>query len=618
MKKLLFILSFANLTVIANAQTAYITNSYSNSVTAIDVATDTIKATIPVGTYPFGVSVSRDGSKVYVTNWTANTVNVINTATNTVTDTITVGNGPVGISVSPDGHKVYVANQHENTVSIINTAADTVMATIYVGSQPYGISVSPDGHRVYVANSADNTVSVINSAVDTVMAVITGVSNPTGVAVTPDGSKVYIANWNNSSVSVINTTSETVIKSITVGVKPQGISVNPDGSKVYVSNWNDNTINIINCAADTVSSTIAVGAVPIGVSATPDGSKIYVVNEFANTVYKINGTNNAVIDTITVGSYPISFGDFISIYPNPLVHISASADNICAGISTTLTASGATSYSWNNGLGTANPVPVTPSVTTTYIVTGTTTGGSATASITITVNPLPVVNAGNDTTICQGSSATLHASGGIAYSWSPAASLSSSSAANPMATPMTTTDYHVTVTNGNGCSSTGSVTVHVDILNIAASANPDSICAGDCSTLTVSGGVYYIWSDAETTNQIVVCPTTTTWYTVTVESALGCSGTVSFIVTVNVCTGISEKNSANNIAIYPNPATDNLTIETPQKAIIEISNIQGQLIKTLATSGNKTNIDVSALPGGMYIVEVKTEKGVMVNKFIKE
>ena len=81
-----------------------------------------------------------------------NTVSVINTATNTVSATITVGSDPNGVSVSPDGSKVYVANEGANTVSVINTATNTVTATITVGTNPYGISVSPDGSKVYVAN----------------------------------------------------------------------------------------------------------------------------------------------------------------------------------------------------------------------------------------------------------------------------------------------------------------------------------------------------------------------------------------------------------------------------------------------------------------------------------
>ncbi|MGD0711489.1 MAG: T9SS type A sorting domain-containing protein [Bacteroidales bacterium] len=82
------------------------------------------------------------------------------------------------------------------------------------------------------------------------------------------------------------------------------------------------------------------------------------------------------------------------------------------------------------------------------------------------------------------------------------------------------------------------------------------------------------------------------------------------------------------IYVYPNPASKNITIKMQQQSAIKIFNIQGQLLKTLplsreaseagTPSGNKTNVDVSALPCGVYVVEVKTEKGVEVKKFVKE
>jgi len=83
--------------------------------------------------------------------------------------------------------------------------------------------------------------------------------------------------------------------------------------------------------------------------------------------------------------------------------------------------------------------------------------------------------------------------------------------------------------------------------------------------------------------------------------------------------GINEvQGIENNISVFPNPASDNVTIETPQFSTIQISNIQGQLIKTITTTSTKTNVDVSEFPNGVYIVEVKTEKGVAVRKFVKE
>jgi len=69
---------------------------------------------------------------------------------------------------------------------------------------------------------------------------------------------------------------------------------------------------------------------------------------------------------------------------------------------------------------------------------------------------------------------------------------------------------------------------------------------------------------------------------------------------------------------YPNPTTTTLTIQTPQKAALEITNIEGQTIKTFNITDKETTIDVSVLSGGVYIIKVQSDKGVVVRKFIKE
>ena len=73
-----------------------------------------------------------------------------------------------------------------------------------------------------------------------------------------------------------------------------------------------------------------------------------------------------------------------------------------------------------------------------------------------------------------------------------------------------------------------------------------------------------------------------------------------------------------DIALFPNPATDNLTIEVPVKATVCILNIQGQLIDSFVSTERRTDIDVSSFSGGVYVVEVKTESGVGVEKFVKQ
>ena len=82
-----------------------------------------------VGKRPYGIAVSPDGSKVYVTNEYSNTVSVIDTATNTVTATVPVESYPSGVAVSPDGTRVYVVNEG-GTVSVIDTVTNTVTAIV--------------------------------------------------------------------------------------------------------------------------------------------------------------------------------------------------------------------------------------------------------------------------------------------------------------------------------------------------------------------------------------------------------------------------------------------------------------------------------------------------------
>ena len=88
---------------------------------------------------------------------------------------------------------------------------------------------------------------------------------------------------------------------------------------------------------------------------------------------------------------------------------------------------------------------------------------------------------------------------------------------------------------------------------------------------------------------------------------------------------LPDRQALSMTSVYPNPATNYIEIETSSQAIIEILNIQGQLtlpagrqVKTHTASGDKTSVDISAFPNGMYFVKVKNEKGIEVKKFVKQ
>jgi YVTN family beta-propeller protein len=145
-------------------------SSVPGSVSVISAGVAT-QITDPSFNAPLGVAVTSDGSKVYVTNFSGNTVSVITTATDMVTAVVNgsscaaaipVGSFPFGVTVSPDGSMVYVANQGNDveagTVSVIATASNTVTATITVGLQPVALDVfiSPEVMSVPASGTTCN------------------------------------------------------------------------------------------------------------------------------------------------------------------------------------------------------------------------------------------------------------------------------------------------------------------------------------------------------------------------------------------------------------------------------------------------------------------------------
>ncbi|MCX6246706.1 MAG: metallophosphoesterase [Bacteroidetes bacterium] len=82
--------------------------------------------------------------------------------------------------------------------------------------------------------------------------------------------------------------------------------------------------------------------------------------------------------------------------------------------------------------------------------------------------------------------------------------------------------------------------------------------------------------------------------------------------------GVKETTHSSLLSVFPNPATDNITIECNQKATLEILNIQGQILKTINSESLKTIFDMTDLSAGVYIVKAKTEYDIVIGKFVKQ
>ena len=266
-----------------------------------------------------------------------------------------------------------------------------------------------------------------------------------------------------------------------------------------------------------------------------------VVSPTTTTTYTVTGTNSqGCISTATTT---------VTVNPLPVVTATSSAASVCVGGSVTLTGGGASSYTWNNNV--MNAISFVPTATTTYMVTGTDANGcSNTATLTVTVNPLPTVTANSSAaSVCAGGSVTLSGGGASTYTWN-----NNVMNAFPFI-PTATNTYMVTGTDVNGCVNTALVTVSVNPLPIV-SLGPNIIQCGGTAMLNAGNmGSTYMWSNASTTQTITVSASGT--YIVFVTDVNGCIGTNSVVVTINSIPSVTA--SASSVVVCVADAIVTLT-----------------------------------------------------------
>jgi gliding motility-associated-like protein len=277
------------------------------------------------------------------------------------------------------------------------------------------------------------------------------------------------------------------------------------------------------------------------VSSTP-GIKQYRM--LAAEAGNINNAGCRVISTL------------ITIYTEAIPVIATSGNlQVCEGNTVQLNASGAAQYLWtgpNNFSANTGTVSIPNAQfihSGKYYITALSPAGCVkNDSVTVAVNPAPVAGVSFSlATICEGDVLQMNATGGGSYQWMPTAGLSSASSANPVMSPVNTTQYQLVVTNNFNCTDTANVNIDV-IKKPVANAGPDKeTVLGLPVTLDGNAGgdnISYNWTpslylDNSSLLQPVVLPLAAGQYNykLNVTSGSGC-GSAEDDVTVIVYKGI--------------------------------------------------------------------------------
>jgi len=427
----------------------------------------------------------------------------ISTITVNTTPTIAVNSGMIctgqSFTIVPNGANTYTYSGGSNVVSPMsdatysvsgtsiegcvstNTAISSVMVnitpTLSVNSGSIctgqSFTIIPTGASTYTYSSGTNIVSPMSDATYSV----TGTSLQGCVAM------------NTAISSVTVNTTPTITVNSGVICSGQSFTIIPNGASTYsysggsntVSPLSNNTYSItgtsiegclsnntaISSVTVNVTPTITVnsGAICIGQSftLTPGGATTYTYSSGSNVVSPGSNASYSVSGTASNGC--ISATDAVSqVTVNALPNLTIAGTNtICNGSSTTLTANGASTYTWNTGSSNA-VISVSPGAITNYTVTGSTgVGCSSTATIDVTVYTNPTVDAGADVEINTGDTYQFNPTqtGAVIYAWSPSNDLNDPSVINPVTSTQSDITYVLTVTSSNGCQASDPVNVKV-------------------------------------------------------------------------------------------------------------------------------------------------------------
>lgn len=411
-------------------------------------------------------------------------------------------------------------------VTTNNGCSDTTVRTLIVNPQPDAdFSVGPTcfgnttsftnlssiafGTNTYLWNFGDGTTSTDSNATHTYTvlgnytATLTATSNAGCVNVANQVITVHpnpTANFNRSSVCEDDTVVFENTASIPYGTLTSfwqfgdGFTSIADNPTYTYTGFGTFTATLISTSnhgcADTVSKTVIIYPKPIvqfdvedvcigevvefdNISAVPNGGTIANIKWYFGDgavsletsprhLYAAPGIYEPFLVVTSTQGCTDTLRKTVVVHELPPATIQALGPlAFCDGGSVELRGpAGQAGYLWSTGETTQN---ITVTTSGTYGLTVTSVFNCTnSSSITVTVWPLPIANAGNDTTISKGYTAQLNGSGGADYEWTPTESLSNASIANPVAKPLVTTTYTLLVTDANGCQDSDEVTVFVN------------------------------------------------------------------------------------------------------------------------------------------------------------
>lgn len=305
-------LALITLGAAASAQgTAYVSSEKDDALTLIDLATLTVKGTVPTCKRARHIQLTPD-RKILVACTDSNVADLIDPATGKSLRRIPLGDEPEAFDLSPDGKTLYVSNEDEAEASFIDVASGKTLQSIKVGQEPEGVKVSADGKTLYVTSEVASLVHVIDVASAKITKNLKVGKRPRRMAITPDGKELWVTNELDASVSIVSTATHTIVGTLKFEVKgaraqditPVGVVMSRDGKRAFVALGKANHVAFVDVASRKVTNLVLVGKRAWNVALDKAETRLFVVNGLSDDVTVVDVAAAKAIKSIPVGRVP--------------------------------------------------------------------------------------------------------------------------------------------------------------------------------------------------------------------------------------------------------------------------------------------------------------------------
>lgn len=524
-------------------------NAFSINITQTIAATPTVVASASNSSVCLTSATTLTASGASSYSWSSGATTASTNVTPTASTVYTV-TGRSANGCASDVKTVTITSLPTPTVTLSSNSASICPAGSVVitasGANSYTFNGSPSG--TYIATSAtlspivNTTYSVVGTGTNGCRSLL---AHSPSATITTLTSPTLVVSASSASVCPGITTSLTVSGANTyTWIAPASnaslVTVNPSATTIYTVSGTGTTVcngfkTFTVSVFPTPTITVNSGTVCAGKTFTmvPSGASTYTFSNGSNTVAPTTSTVYNVVGTSVNGCLSSTLTPAVSnITVVALPVVSMSGGTVCSGLPFIFQPSGATNYTFVNSSN-----PITPTVTGSYSVIGTTSVGcvSLPAVADVTVLALPnvaVVATPSDMVVCQNSPISFTASGASTYTWN-----NTFVGATFSAMPQSSGSYFVIGTDNNGCTNLSNVPYTVNPQPALSFVTTNTfLCLGNSATLTANGGVTYSWTSGGTANTEVITPTVTTVYGVTATNTLNCSKTLSMSILVNTIT----------------------------------------------------------------------------------